>query len=246
MGPARQPVARTARPSTACDLGCSSAGGTHGSSSYRPSLVTTCSSVGGARTSGWIIFNNPPISRDHRHTANKVRSCRRDWVFEIRVPLAIKHGPRPLLLIPSKTEAPSPARVEEPRKREREDGSRRGYSSRSRDWLPWCGRGTLMGSGMTYDAFRGGWDAWDIGNFTPDLGFRRKNHFTPWPVRQGARTTSWVPLPRSPCHSRRVAPSTLRFGLLCGDPVSCGHGTTATASASPPGLGVGRTTHDRR
>jgi hypothetical protein len=119
MGPARQPVARTARPSTACDLGCSSAGGTHGSSSYRPSLVTTCSSVGGARTSGWIIFNNPPISRDHRHTANKVRSCRRDWVFEIRVPLAIKHGPRPLLLIPSKTEAPSPARVEEPRKRER-------------------------------------------------------------------------------------------------------------------------------
>jgi hypothetical protein len=40
---------------------------------------------------------------------NGFRTCRRDLVFEIRVPLAIKHGPRPLLLIPSETEAPSPS-----------------------------------------------------------------------------------------------------------------------------------------
>jgi hypothetical protein len=40
---------------------------------------------------------------------NGFRTCRRDLVFEIRVPFAIKHGPRPLLLIPSETEAPSPS-----------------------------------------------------------------------------------------------------------------------------------------
>jgi hypothetical protein len=36
---------------------------------------------------------NPPISRGHRHTANGVRTCRRDRVSEIRAPLAIKQCP---------------------------------------------------------------------------------------------------------------------------------------------------------
>jgi hypothetical protein len=40
---------------------------------------------------------------------NGVRTCWWDPVFEIRVPLTIKHGPRPLLLTTSGVEAPSPS-----------------------------------------------------------------------------------------------------------------------------------------
>jgi hypothetical protein len=120
--------------------------------------------------------------------------------------------------------------------------SRRGYSSRSRDWLPWCGRGILLGSALAYGALRGGWDAWAIGNFTPDSGFRR----LPWP--SSLLLQSWVRIffTCSPSPPLGLSPTNFRLGAsghrIARPPAKLRRGWAALLSTPPWG---GRRSLDR-
>jgi hypothetical protein len=69
--------------------------------------------------------------------------------------------------------------------------------------------------------------SWDRHEFVVGARAPPQNPILPWLVCLGARDVVWVPLPRAPSRSLRVAPSASRLGLLGGDFMDCGHGTTA-------------------